>query len=57
MITPESIRSEVLRVRIRTSEMATLKKLAKDNDTTVSDYVRRSLKHKITITTQKLITN
>jgi len=57
MTTPKSIRAKVLRVRVRADEMATLKQIAKDNDTTVSDYVRRSLKHKISITTQKLITN
>jgi hypothetical protein len=49
-----NIRAEVLRVRVRAEEMETLKQIAKDNDTTVSDYVRRSLKHKISITTQTL---
>ena len=53
MTTPKSNRAEVLRVRVRADEMATLKQ-AKENDTTVSDYVRRSLKHKISITTQIL---
>ncbi len=47
-------RAELLRVRVRADEMATLKQIAKENDTTVSDYVRRSLKHKISITTQIL---
>jgi len=54
MTTPKSIRAEVLRVRVRAEEMATLKRMAEESDTTVSDYVRRSLKHKISITTQTL---
>jgi len=54
MTTSKTIRAEVLRVRVRADEMATLKQIAKDNDTSVSDYVRRSLKHKISITTQIL---
>mgnify|MGYP006420584015 CR=1 len=54
MTTPKSIRAEVLRVRVRAEEMATLKRMAEESDTTVSDYVRRSLKHQITITTQIL---
>ena len=49
-----NIRAEVLRVRVRAEEMATLKRMAEESDTTVSDYVRRSLKHQITITTQIL---
>jgi len=57
MTTLKSNRAEVLRVRVRADEMATLKQIAKDNDTTVSDYVRRSLKHKISITTQILKIN
>ena len=54
MTTPKSNRAEVLRVRVRAEEMATLKRMAEESDTTVSDYVRRSLKHQITITTQIL---
>ena len=54
MISTKTNRAELLRVRVRADEMATLKQIAKENDTTVSDYVRRSLKHKIAITTQIL---
>ena len=50
----KNIRAEVLRVRVRAEEMATLKRMAEESDTTVSDYVRRSLKHKVSITTQIL---
>ena len=45
-------RTELLRVRVKSSELALIRFFARENDTTVSDYVRRSLKHKINITTE-----
>lgn len=40
-------RTKTLRVRVRPSEEAMFKKMASINDMTVSDYVRRILKHQV----------
>jgi len=40
-------RTKTLRVRIRPSEEAMFKRMANINDMTVSDYVRRILKHQV----------
>lgn len=47
-------RDEVLRVRVRADEMTRLKEIAQANDTSVSEYVRRSLRHEKRITIEEL---
>lgn len=40
-------RTQILRVRIRPSEEAMFKRMASIHDMSVSDYVRRVLKHQV----------
>ena len=40
-------RNEQVIVRVRPSERALFKKMASKNDMTVSDYIRRVLKHQV----------
>lgn len=47
-------RTELLRVRVRPSERALFKKMASKNDMTVSDYIRRVLKHQVKIDIETL---
>jgi len=54
MATTTTNRTEVLQVRVRTEEMQRLKQMAEQNDTTVSDYVRRSLRRENRITVEEL---
>jgi len=42
-------RTRTLRVRLRPSEEQMFKRMANINDMTVSDYVRRVLKHQVKI--------
>jgi len=47
-------RTRTLRVRLRPSEEQMFKRMASMNDMTVSDYVRRVLKHQIKIDMQNV---
>ena len=47
-------RTEQVIVRVRPSERALFKKMASKNDMTVSDYIRRVLKHQVKLDIETL---